>query len=65
MVFSVQTHCVVDIYTKLCMKHCGKRTENGIENAEKARPDIGRARPDASRGVASKKTIEGIPKENE
>ena len=28
-------------------------TENGIENAEKARPDIGRARPEA-RGVASK-----------
>jgi len=38
---------------KVFLKHCGKGTENGIENAEKARPDIGRARPEA-RGVARK-----------
>jgi len=54
-------HCVVDICTKLFVKHCGKGGENGIENAEKARPDIGRARPEASRGVASKQA-EGDPK---
>jgi len=52
-------HCVVDICTKLFVKHCGKGGENGIENAEKARPDIGRARPEASRGVASKASRRG------